>query len=82
MFLETLKCCGYWNCEGNVFEGPMATNRRPLDSMRMHMMPYSSWMVMQLRSFSPVFALRSSAPVGDGGSDELTREEALVLNGW
>jgi hypothetical protein len=57
----------------------MATNNNPLDSARMHMMPYSSWMVMQLRSFSE---LRMSREVGDGGRDAATREEVLALKGW
>jgi hypothetical protein len=73
------RCCDCWNGEGNTLEGPMATNNNPLDSARMHMMPYSSWMVMQLRSFSE---LRMSREVGDGGRDAATREEVLALKGW
>lgn len=57
----------------------MATNSSPLDNARMHMMPYSSWIVMQLRSFSES---RISRALGDGGRDAATREEVLVLKGW
>lgn len=69
----------YWKGKEKTFEGPMATNSSPLDNARMHMMPYSSWMVMQLRSFSES---RISREVGEGGRDELAREEVLLLKGW
>ena len=69
----------YWNGKEKTFEGPMATKSSPLDKARMHMMPYSSWMVMQLRSFSES---RISREVGEGGRDELAREEVLLLKGW
>lgn len=70
----TFRCCG--NGEGELFEGRIATNSKPLDKARIYMMPYSSWMVMQLRSL-----VASALRADEGGRAELTRDEVFVLDG-
>lgn len=79
IFCDMLRCCKCWNGDGNTFEGPIATNSNPLERARIHIMPYSSCTVMQLRSLSES---RISWVVGEGGRVEVTRDDVVALNGW
>lgn len=60
-----------------VIEGPIATKRSPQERERITMVPWESWMVMELRS--GVLALDKD--VGPGGSEVLTRLLVLVWKG-
>jgi hypothetical protein len=71
--------CWLGNCDGDIFEGPTATNNKPLDKARMHIMPNSSWIVIQLRSCSDS---RLSGSNEDAGRAEATRADVLLWKGW
>lgn len=60
----------------------MATKRRPEVRQRMLIMPYSSWIVMALRSGdSSACGVERAAELEDG-SDSVMSAAVVVLNGW